>query len=109
MVFFFPKDVALASMIILALGDSIAPLIGRYGRIRHPFSKKKFLEGAIIGFIAGFIGAIIFVEAIPALIASLVAMIIEGIDLEFRFNPLDDNIFMPLISGLVILLMRTIF
>ena len=109
MVFFFPKNVALASMIILALGDSIAPLFGRYGKIRHPFSKRKFLEGAIVGFIAAFLGAMLFVEANAALFAALAAMIIEGIDLELRINPLDDNVVMPLVAGIVILLTKIIF
>jgi dolichol kinase len=108
MVFFFPKNVALASMMILALGDSLAPLVGRYGKIKHPFSNRRFLEGFIVGFIAGFLGAVIFVAAIPALIASLAAMIIEGVDLELKINPLDDNIMMPLVAGLVILLLRLV-
>src|SRR3989338_1899475 len=57
----FEKDVAAASVLILALGDSIAPLIGQFGRIRHPFSDAKFLEGMLAGIIAAFVGASFFV------------------------------------------------
>ena len=40
---FFEKDIAMASIIIMALGDSIAPLVGQYyGKIQHPLSDKKF-------------------------------------------------------------------
>ena len=37
----FPKEVALASIMVLALGDSISHIYGvHYGKIKHPFSKK---------------------------------------------------------------------
>ena len=107
-VFFFPKEIALAAVIILALGDSIAPLIGRYGKIKHPFSRKRFLLGTIAGLFASFFGALLFVGFYEALIASFVVMFIEGIDLELRINQLDDNIMMPLVAGIVILLINLI-
>src|SRR3989338_9980466 len=44
----FSKDIAMASIMVLALGDSISHLFGlHYGRTRHPLSKTKFLEGTI--------------------------------------------------------------
>src|SRR3989338_6680711 len=43
----FEKDIALASVMILALGDSISRLVGPFGRIRHPFNNAKFIEGVI--------------------------------------------------------------
>jgi len=107
-VFFFPKDIALASIIILALGDSLAPLLGQFGKIRHPFDKRKFLEGAIFGLIAGFFGALLFVNVYEALIASAVAMIVEGIDFGLDINPLDDNITIPIAACITITLLRLI-
>ena len=38
----FPKNIALASIAILTLGDAIGPLIGHFGRIKHPFNNSKF-------------------------------------------------------------------
>lgn len=59
--FFFSKDIAMASIMVLAMGDSVSHLFGlHYGRIKNPFSKTKFLEGTIAGFVFGFIGALVF-------------------------------------------------
>lgn len=102
----FDKDIALASIMILALGDSFSRLIGPFGRIRHPFNNTKFLEGVIAGIVAASLGAMLFVRPFEAIIASFVAMLLEGIDLRvFRFK-VDDNMAIPLIAGVVIWLMR---
>lgn len=99
----FDKDIAMASVIILAIGDSLAPIIGRYHLIKHPFSERKFLEGALgAGFLA-FLAAMLFVTPLEAALASLGAMIAEGV--ELRAN-IDDNITMPLVAGLIIWIIR---
>ncbi|MBD3354533.1 hypothetical protein GF361_00950 [Candidatus Woesearchaeota archaeon] len=105
---FFEKDIAMASIMILALGDSIAPLIGQYGQIRHPLDKKKFLEGSLAGAVAGFLGAWLFVAWYQALIAAAAAMISEGITLKIGSNQLDDNIIMPLVAGVILWLVRVL-
>ena len=105
---FFDKDIAMASVIILAIGDSIAPLIGRYGSVKHPFSEKKFLEGTLGAGIIAFLGAMLFVAPIEAALASFAAMIAEGIDLRLGINHLDDNIIMPLAAGIVIWILRLV-
>ena len=107
--FLFPKDIAMASIIIMALGDSIAPIIGQYGSIESPWNKKKYIEGSVGGGVVAFIGALLFVSPLEAGLAVVAAMIIEGIDLKFGVNQLDDNIVMPLIAGAVILILRMFF
>ena len=102
----FSKDIAMAGIIVMALGDAIAPIIGQYGLIEHPFNRKKYIEGSIGGGIIAFIGAMLFVSPLEAGVAAVAAMIVEGIDLKLRVNPLDDNIIMPLIAGSVIWLLR---
>ena len=104
----FPKDIAMASIIIMTLGDSIAPIIGQYGGIENPFNKKKYIEGSIGGGLIAFLGAMLFVSAWEAALASFAAMIAEGITLKKGINPLDDNIIMPLVAGGVIWLLRII-
>ncbi len=105
----FQKDVALASMIIVVVGDSVSPLVGaRAGRIRHPLSNKKFIEGNIAGFIAAFLAAMLFVSPLEAFVASLFAMTAEAVD-SVRGRRIEDNITIPLISGLAITVIRTIF
>ena len=102
----FEKDIALASVMILALGDSISRLVGPFGRIRHPFNNAKFIEGVIAGMIAASLGAMLFVRPYEAIAASFFAMLIEGIDLKVLRFKVDDNITIPIISAVVIWAIR---
>jgi len=97
---FFPKNIALASIMILALGDSVSHYIGKfYGKRKHPFNNKRCCEGTVVGTLAGFLGALIFVPAMNAFFASLIAMNLEVI--EWKKLRLDDNLIIPLVAGLV--------
>ena len=103
----FPKEIAMASIMVLALGDSVSHLYGlHYGKIKHPLSRTKFLEGTIAGFIAGFIGAFVFLPWHEAFFASLAAMIIEGIEIKIGTEQVDDNLVVPLVAGSVVWLIR---
>jgi len=104
-VLLFPEDIAMASIMILALGDSVSRLVGPYGYLKHPFHSEKFLEGIIAGALAAFFGALFFVPWTHALAASIIAMLIEGIDIKIRGFKIDDNLTIPLVSGLVILVL----
>ena len=105
----FPKDIAMASIMVLALGDSVSHLYGlHFGKIRHPLSKTKFLEGTIAGFAAGFFGALIFIPLTEALIASLAAMIVEAIEIKIGTQQVDDNLIVPLVAGAVIWMVRLV-
>jgi len=104
----FPKDIAMASLVILAIGDSIAPLVGQYGKIGMPFNKKKYVEGGMAGGIAAAIGAMVFVAPLEAFLAAVAAMIAEGVGLKIRNQSVDDNIIMPLVAGGVMVLLRGI-
>ena len=104
---FFPKEVAMASIMVLALGDSISHLYGmHYGKITHPLSNTKFLEGTIAGFVAGFIGALVFIRWREAFFASLAAMIIEAIEIKIGAQQVDDNLIMPFVAGSVVWVVR---
>jgi dolichol kinase len=105
----FSKDIALAAIMVLAFGDSISHAFGlHFGKIKHPLSSKKFLEGTIAGFLAGFIGAMVFLPWHEALFASLAAMIVEAIEIKIKANQVDDNISIPLVAGAVVWLIRFI-
>ena len=97
----FPKDIASASIMILALGDSISRLIGPYGYLKHPFHNTKFFEGAIAGAIAGFFGALFFVSWLQALIASSASMLLEGLDLRIKNFKIDDNLLIPIVAAVI--------
>lgn len=105
----FERDIALAAIMILALGDSVSHLVGgKYGQIRNIFNgkSKKLFEGTLAGTLAGFFGAILFVSPIEAFIASFVAMVGEVVEIDFNQNTLNDNIVVPLVAGTVIFLLR---
>lgn len=103
----FSKDIAMASILVLAFGDSVSHLFGlHYGKINHPFSKTKFLEGTIAGFIAGFLGALVFLPWHEAFFASLAAMTAESIEIRIGAEQIDDNFVVPFAAGAVVWVMR---
>ncbi len=92
----FPTRIGYAAIAVLSLGDSSASLLGkRFGRNRIPFNKGKSVEGSIIGLIIAFLGALIFVDPITALVGATVGILIEALPL-----PLDDNLLIPLAAGI---------
>ena len=106
----FEKDIALAAMTILALGDSVSHLFGvKFGRIKNIFNGngRKLLEGTFAGTLAGFLGAAIFVPIPEAFLGALAAMILEVIEIDLNKKSLDDNLIVPLVAGTVMFIIRT--
>lgn len=98
----FPRYIALASMMILAFGDSFSHLFGKaYGKRRFA---HKTLVGTIAGIASGFVGALLFVTPWLALIGSGVAMLFEAFNLKVFNHKIDDNLFIPLASSLAMYL-----
>lgn len=103
----FPKEIAMASIMVLALGDSISHLYGlHFGKIKQPFSKTKFVEGTIAGFVTGFLGALVFLPWFEASLASLAAMIVETIEIKIGTQQVDDNLIVPFIAGAIVWFIR---
>jgi len=103
----FPKDIALASIMVLAFGDSISHIVGeRFGQIKNIFNgkSKKLFEGTLAGALVGFLAAAIFVPFTQAFLGSFAAMIAEVIEIDFNQQPLDDNVVVPLVAGTVMYL-----
>ena len=107
---FFPMDIAMPSILVLAFADSIGHLFGiRYGKRKHPYVKTKFVEGWIAGLIAGFIAAFVFVPWHEALAASFFAMLVEGIEVKIGAEEVDDNLIIPLVAAIAIWSVRHFF
>ena len=77
-----------ASILVIALGDGLATIIGQMGKVRIPYNKNKKIEGSValfIGSLAGylFIGPLVFPAAV-------IAMLVESLPIG-----IDDNITLP--------------
>jgi dolichol kinase len=96
--FLFQSNIAVAnaSIIMLLFGDSASTIFGRrFGRHKLPFNKKKTVEGSIAFIVVGFAGALTQIPAIPALFGAIFGSLTEA------YSPIDDNIPIPIVSGLV--------
>ncbi len=102
----FTKEIAAASILILAVGDSVSPIIGRhFGKTKTIFSKKKLIEGFVIGVILSIFAAAQIVGYMLAISGSIIALFAEFWD-ETDF--IDDNILIPLVAGTVMTLIMLI-
>ncbi len=91
----FPTPANYAAIAILSLGDSAASIFGRFlGQIPIPLNKGKHLEGSIVGFIFASLGAAFFLPLPLALIGATIGIIVESFPL-----PINDNLSIPLVSG----------
>lgn len=106
----FSKDIAMASIMILTLGDAVAFLVGNFlGKIRFALNGLKKLEGLLAGMLFAFLGSLFFVSFTEGFFASLVAMTLEGAGVKIGVSDVDDNFIVPLVAGTVIYLFRTGF
>lgn len=99
----YSTEIAVASILILAFGDSITNIVGRfYGK--HPlwFNKKKNIEGPVVAALFAAIAATVVVPWHHALLAATLAMTIETIPFEYKGLEIDDNVTIPLVAGLVL-------
>lgn len=98
----FSREIALASILVLAFGDSITNIAGGYyGRFPLPYNKKKNIEGPLAGALLASMAAALFVPFPVALAASLLAMFLETLPLKIGAWEIDDNITIPVVAGLV--------
>ena len=99
----FPAPINYAAIAVVTLGDGSASIVGRmYGRNKIPFSNGKTVEGTAAGIICAFVGASLFVSPAMAITAALVGMIVEFLPLR-----INDNISVPLLAGLSIMIIQS--
>ena len=93
-----------AAIAIFCLGDSAASLIGgTVSKKALPFNRAKTLEGSLGGFFFAFLAACIFISPLLALIGAGVGMLVEYLPL-----PINDNLTIPIVTGLALTLIMTI-
>jgi len=97
----FPPFISYAAIAIFTLGDGFATLFGKtIGNHVFPYNKGKKVEGTIFGFLLASLGASLFVSPLKALVGAAAGMIVESLP-----APINDNLTIPLIAGLTILLL----
>lgn len=100
----FPKEIAILALLFTAIGDTAAALYGKkFGKFKI---WNKTLEGSIVGLIACFIIASFFPQ-IPNIIkfsGAFAAMFIELLPIK-----IDDNLRIPLFSGIVMYSLSILF
>ncbi|MCS7151669.1 MAG: SEC59/DGK1/VTE5 family protein [Endomicrobia bacterium] len=85
------KNIVTLSLLYLALGDSIAAVVGvAFGKIKLG-SRGKSLEGSLAFFLIAFLCGLFYVKPEYALLAAFIAAAIEFLPL-----PLDDNFVLPI-------------
>ena len=95
----FPEPIGYVSITILTLGDGVASIFGqKFGNVQIPFNKPKYLEGTVSGFLFAFCGSLLFIHPFGAVTASAVGMLVESLPL-----PLNDNLTIPMVSGLALI------
>ena len=94
--FIFPENIAVFSMLVLCISDTFAALIGRVcGKNKIGY---KTLEGTFAFILVGFIISIYF-QNIPILFR-IIAVIFSGLT-ELTFSKINDNLSIPLTVSLV--------
>jgi len=96
----FRAPISSAAIAIFALGDSTASIFGGLVSKRPlPFNKAKTLEGSLTGFFFALLAGSFFIPPLKALAGAAVAMTVEYLPL-----PINDNILVPLCTGLALAL-----
>lgn len=95
--FFQNPSVLIGALIVLVFGDSLATIIGKFAGTTKIYNKRT-LEGTIAGIIISFVYLCLLFEPGIAILTAIIGMSAE-------FIPLNDNITIPLVSGLALTLL----
>jgi dolichol kinase len=107
----FEPSIAVVAIITLIVGDTVTALYGIYfGRIKSPVNPKKHIDATLVGVFVNtiFISILLPFPFWQIFLASLIALLaevllpFEKIEKGVLGVIFDDNIFVPLIAGLVL-------
>lgn len=100
----FPYNIAFMALSFLAIGDTLAAVVGlAFGKRKLPDSKKS-VEGSLACFIGIFVYGCLFYIFDPELNIAIGAITIGALAAtlaEMWKLPLDDNVKIPLVSGII--------
>jgi phytol kinase len=99
---FFERQIALAGIAIMAVGDAVTTIIGIYfGRFKNPFNPEKHLEGTMLAIIISTLAAFTFVDFHMAFFGAVAGIFVESLAIKFVDRVIDDNLLIPIVAGLV--------
>ena len=101
----FDKPIAIAVLLFLSVSDALASLVGiRFGRVRIG---NKTLEGSAIFLVSAVAIALLVLRSAPlvAVPGAVVATVVEALPLKIAGRKLDDNLTIPLVSGVAMTLL----
>jgi len=94
----FETEIAFISMLVLALADSVSTIVGiAVGKIR--VYKGRTLEGSLAGFIAAFAVCTFYLPISLAFMVCFTGSLVE------LLSPIDDNILIPPVVGIVLFML----
>ncbi|MBN1949125.1 MAG: phosphatidate cytidylyltransferase [Candidatus Cloacimonetes bacterium] len=91
----FPAEIAFVCLAFLAVGDTFAAVIGVSFGKRKLAGGRKSVEGSLACFVVTFLFALFWLYPLVALTGAILATLAEMSGL-----PLDDNLKIPIVSGL---------
>lgn len=90
---FFPDPISYAAIMVLCFGDGFSAMSVLLRKRIHLY-KDTTVEGTLMGVVAAFVGASLFVAPIIALFGAIVGMLAE-----VSSHTVDDNLVIPVFSG----------
>ena len=101
-ILFFPKSIAIASLMIMSISDTLAAIIGRmYGSVKI---NQKTLEGSVGFFMSSIFIVLIFSE-LNIFIATFSVLVATCAEL---YSPINDNLFVPISFAVTYILIDAI-
>lgn len=99
-VIFLDTQVATASILVLAIGDTSISRVGeKLGQHKFSFNPDKTLESSLVMFLICFITLqLIGISIVTSIFAAFSASLFESLDVE-----ISDNLLLPIITGMIIL------
>lgn len=109
----FPLWIAGCCLVNLSFADGFASFVGEKRKIRLPWNKKKTLEGSLTFLLVSFLGCFLVMKFLSplssdkivlfTLTTSLIASFVESLSMG-----IDDNIRVPIITGVFLYLLTLI-
>lgn len=96
-----PQNIGLACILITAVADSSAAIIGsRWGRIPWAYNKQKTVEGSSVFFLSALVCSIVYVPMPQALLLAAISTLLESMPLQDW-----DNFVTPVGTGFIAVLL----